>query len=67
MDNPTTVDVFVWSKTMRAALVSRDEDSEDDAEWIAFSLIQEDPKTFMSGDPARITIPEWKAIEMGLV
>ena len=69
MSDPENVeaDVYVWGKSQRAVLVSQDDDTEENAEWVALSMILEDGSELVPGQPARITLPEWKAVQAGLV
>ena len=57
------ITVHVHAKTSKAILVSEDGDS-DDAVWIPLSQVEVEP---IKGPIHELTIPEWLAIEKGLV
>lgn len=55
------IDVHVHVKTERAALISETGDR-DAAEWVPLSQVEVE---MTSGATARVTLPEWLAIEKG--
>lgn len=56
------IDVHVHVKTERAVLISETGDR-DAAEWVPLSQVEVE---MTSGSTARVTLPEWLAIEKGL-
>lgn len=57
------IDVHVHVKTERAVLISETGDR-DAAEWVPLSQVEVE---MTSGHTARVTMPEWLAIEKGFV
>lgn len=57
------IDVHVHVKTERAVLISETGDR-DAAEWVPLSQVEVE---MTSGATARVTLPEWLAIEKGFV
>jgi hypothetical protein len=60
--------VFVHQETAGAVLVSEDEKDRENAVWLPKSQIEIEPKATVLGVLFHdLTLPEWLAIEKGLV
>lgn len=63
MINDVELELYLHHKTAMALLVS-DDGEEENAVWIAKSLVKYEP---IEGNRIQATVPEWLAIKKGLV
>ena len=61
-----TISVHVHHKTLRAVFVS-DTGDEQDAVWIPLSVLLNEPQDIVLLEDCEITLPEYIAVERGLI